>query len=294
MIKNLDESLSEATKRSYKRSFDHLKNFYNTLKETIMFPISVNKILGFTSYLSSNKLAPTTITTYLSAIAYFHKALEVTDPTNHWLVKKCLIGLKKQTKTRPEKPRVTLKSLEKLVKISKTSLSKSEKLQFNCIITILFFGLFRISELLGDRKLKIASLEKSQVKVRNKILQIELISYKHSKGEKAIVEITAQKSKYICPLKNLQKYLEHRGPGEGPLFKIGKKALTKARFNTLLKKCSETAGYEPPFTSHCFRIGGATEAALEGRTDTEIKLLGRWKSNAFIKYVRKVKPLISQ
>ena len=38
--------------------------------------------------------------------------------------------------------------------------------------------------------------------------------------------------------------------------------------------------------THSFRIGGASAAAAGGLTDSEIRTLGRWSSDAFRVYVR--------
>jgi hypothetical protein len=38
--------------------------------------------------------------------------------------------------------------------------------------------------------------------------------------------------------------------------------------------------------SHSFRISMATTGAIEGMSDDQIKELGRWKSNAFLRYIR--------
>lgn len=38
--------------------------------------------------------------------------------------------------------------------------------------------------------------------------------------------------------------------------------------------------------SHLFRICMATTCAIEGMSDEQIKELGRWKSNAFLRYIR--------
>ena len=40
------------------------------------------------------------------------------------------------------------------------------------------------------------------------------------------------------------------------------------------------------YKGHSFRIGAASWAAAKGFSDSQIRLLGRWKSNAFLRYIR--------
>ena len=40
------------------------------------------------------------------------------------------------------------------------------------------------------------------------------------------------------------------------------------------------------YSGHSFRIGAATAAAQAGLSDSVIQLLGRWKSSAFLSYIR--------
>ncbi|KAK6173009.1 hypothetical protein SNE40_016550 [Patella caerulea] len=40
------------------------------------------------------------------------------------------------------------------------------------------------------------------------------------------------------------------------------------------------------YKGHSFRIGGATTALMMGINERTIQQLGRWKSNAFQKYIR--------
>jgi hypothetical protein len=37
---------------------------------------------------------------------------------------------------------------------------------------------------------------------------------------------------------------------------------------------------------HSFRIGAATAAAIQGASDEDIQRMGRWKSQAFKRYIR--------
>ena len=46
-------------------------------------------------------------------------------------------------------------------------------------------------------------------------------------------------------------------------------------------------GLDPQFYSgHSFRIGSATSATIAGLNDYEIKLLGRWSSDCYKRYIR--------
>jgi hypothetical protein len=53
------------------------------------------------------------------------------------------------------------------------------------------------------------------------------------------------------------------------------------------KKCLHTLGIEEAqYASHSFRIGIATTCAMKGVSDEQIKMSGRWKSDAYDRYIR--------
>ena len=82
-------------------------------------------------------------------------------------------------------------------------------------------------------------------------------------------------------------YLALRGPKQGPLFRYqGGNYLTRQTFITLLRTTLRQAGLDDSqYAAHSFRIGAATTAKEAGISDVHIKMLGRWKSNAYQLYV---------
>lgn len=62
-------------------------------------------------------------------------------------------------------------------------------------------------------------------------------------------------------------------------------ALTKKRF---LDRCNSVWGalLSHELSGHCFRIGGTTELLLRGISPHVVKALGRWSSDAFLRYWR--------
>ena len=87
---------------------------------------------------------------------------------------------------------------------------------------------------------------------------------------------------------NLQRYINMRSFSPGPIFtNLANTPITRAEFNAQLKIALQFCSFDPKyFKSHSFRIGAATTAAMQGLSDSQICQLGRWKSDAFKRYIR--------
>ena len=92
----------------------------------------------------------------------------------------------------------------------------------------------------------------------------------------------------LCPVTAVLDYLLTRGGGEGPLFRfVDGKPLTRSRLVDCVRQALQEAGIDSkPYSGHSFRIGAATTAAKEGVGDATIKMLGRWRSNAYQLYIK--------
>ena len=92
----------------------------------------------------------------------------------------------------------------------------------------------------------------------------------------------------VCPVTALLSYLIIRGPAPGLLFHFRDNSpLTKSRFTTKFRNLLSQAGISSAlYSGHSFRIGAASTAAAKGIEDSVIQTLGRWKSSAYLAYVR--------
>ena len=92
----------------------------------------------------------------------------------------------------------------------------------------------------------------------------------------------------LCPISAMLAYLSLRGPNPGMLFQYADKSpLTKSRFVADFRARLTQAGIASHnYSGHSFRIGAATTAAGIGIEDSMIQTLGRWKSNAYLLYVK--------
>ncbi len=63
--------------------------------------------------------------------------------------------------------------------------------------------------------------------------------------------------------------------------------MTRQRLVSAVREALERAGVEADmYAGHSFRIGAATTAASRGLEDSTIQTLGRWRSLAYLEYIR--------
>lgn len=103
------------------------------------------------------------------------------------------------------------------------------------------------------------------------------------------VRITIGKTKdKLCPVTALLSYMAARGDRPGPLFiwQDGR-PLTRSQFVEEIRKVLKKANLPAEqFAGHSFRVGAATTAASVGLEDSLIQTLGRWKSSAYLLYIK--------
>ena len=118
-------------------------------------------------------------------------------------------------------------------------------------------------------------------------IKVTFRNYKHS--EPAVpVDIFLYRQKPVCPVSTALAYLGLKGTSPGPLFcwpdasPISRTFFTKT-LSDALRYCNHNV---ESYKSHSFRIGAASWAAAKDMSDAQIRAFGRWKFNAFLRYIR--------
>ncbi len=118
---------------------------------------------------------------------------------------------------------------------------------------------------------------------RKKIILI-LRSWKHFKGHPLPIHLNNLDSRTIDVIRN---YIVLRGNRPGHFFCLSNQfPISRARMVTHLKCYIQSIGCDPScFNSHSFRIGRTTDLARSGMSNAQICLFGRWKSDAYKRYI---------
>ena len=148
-------------------------------------------------------------------------------------------------------------------------------------VTLAYYGFLRVSEYAGAAHRRALVMER--VKVHSDSIQVALPYDKTcqlGEGGSVVVGTTGDDT---CPVKAMTAYVTTRGVRPGILFTYQDgRTLRPADINLLLK----TALPGRAISSHSLRIGAATTAGKNGIPDYLIQSAGRWRSSAYLRYVR--------
>lgn len=278
-------SLAPSTRVAYIRSLKDLSVFsLNVYNKKLVFPLNIRVSLQFVAYLHSKKYKTSSIITKISAVGYFHKLFEFKPPLAYFAVQSALKGLVKVERSLDTRLPITSDLLLKIVCIWRILVTSDyDFILLKAMACLALKALLRVEEMTDS----IHNLMIGNLSVSRREVIIKFTSFKHSVLYNP--EIVIQTSgKALCAVQAVLDYLNLRGSRAGPLFVDQKfRAVKRGYFTLMVKKALMYLEYPPSlYNSHSFRIGGATEAMERGLSALQIQLMGRWKSQAFLKYIR--------
>ena len=246
----------------------------------------------YISWLSLQGLSHNTARLYVNAIGFQCKVKQVQDITRHFIIEKVLEGLKRSLTLRQPRLPITRNILQAILSVLPLVCSNLyESSLFSAAYCLAFSAFLRISELAVKNKKSVSDVLLISDIVLCKAEGTLTISVRHSKNDqywKGSVLKIHKSGSLICAVTTLVTYLKRRPSVSGPLFcHLGGLPLTRYQFTSVLKKCLTNLNLDyGKFTSHSFRIGAATAAAMAGYSVESIKKAGRWRSEAYRLYVK--------
>ena len=247
-------------------------------------------VVSFIAFCFKKGYASSSITSALSAVSYIHKMHNLNDPTATFVVRKLLHGAAKLRPSCDQRAPVTKVILHDLVRSAPhISICYYNGVLISAMYLLAFHAFLRIGEIAVTSTAQSSCvLQLNQISLSSDKCTVVFHSYKHYQGPPVYLVIPAHADSSFCPIKAVRAYLAVRRNAPGPLFIFpGGAPVTKTFFGDQLKKSLAWAGLSSEcYKGHSFRIGAATTAAMQGISDEEIQRMGRWKSQAFKKYIR--------
>ena len=288
--------MAPSSMQQYHRAWDLFRESMTAssgyLCVTVALPLTVNQISIFVAYLYTRHFSPSSMVSYTSALGYVHRLLGYFDPTSATLIQKLLAGATKIAPTIDPRLPITVIILHRLCQATVQHVKVHyHQVLLRAMFTTAFFGLMRLAELTVTKHGQvIISIDQLSMSPQQAIINITHFKHNHS-AKPVDVPLSAHPSQTICPVYNLAVYLQFRGYAPGPLFSFQSgKSVARRFFTKHLSFLLTAIGYDVArYKSHSFRIGGASFYADLGYSDSQIRLLGRWNSNAFIPYIRAIR-----
>jgi len=293
----LGSAISSSSIPTYQRAWAVYKQFLAQQYGSPDFslPLKPECLALFVAYLAKHMYAASTAFTYISAIGYAHRLAGLVDPTQCSCVKLALKGFAKLNPSFDKRLPITLPILERLIQSFNHTISDNYRRKLmGAMCSTAFFAALRVGEMTYSGKQNTKNvIQLDQISFMKSAegntasLRLTFRFYKHSlAAHHAEVELT--KSFPICPVTLMAQFLSVRPTQPGPLFCWADGSpILRSQFVEELNRSLAFCGLDSAlYKSHSFRIGAASWAAAQGLSDLQIKRFGRWKSNAFLRYIR--------
>ena len=233
--------------------------------------------------------------TYISALSFPHRLAGWPDPTKSEMVKLALRGYSKLYPSQDTRLPITLPILERIITACNDVFSVCyQRKLIKAMYALAFFAALRVGEITrgpGQQTKNVITIDQFfflRDKLNNIVAaKLVLKHYKHSDPTKP-VELLMYREHPICPVSLMMDYVTLRGGAPGPLFCWADGAvISRSYFTRSLKEVLQYCNLdENRYQTHSFRIGAASWAAAKGMSDSQIRVFGRWNSNAFLRYIR--------
>ena len=248
------------------------------------------------AYLHRQGYAVSTIMTHMAGIGYIHKLNGWKDPTTSFVMKGLVNAVKKEAPRTLAKLPITLHMLYDLISSSEHILtSRYDKVMYKALLLLQYHACARVGELVVSGQNTENVVQLNQISFQSDSLGtvtqliIDFMYFKHNKAAQSEAVTINATDEPSCPVQAVRDYIQARGQAPGFLFvNAAGMPVQRNAVSRMLKRFLTASGYRAErYDTHGLRIGRASQAAQDGWTETQIKHLGRWKSEAYKQYIRR-------
>lgn len=259
-------------------------------------PTSEQALLMYVTELHNRGLKHSTIQVYLAAVRSWHIQEGFGNPLDGCLRLQYAMKAIKQGSPPPrQKLPVTHSILLRIYSQLFPSADYDIAMLWSAF-TLAYYGLFRAAEITvtGKKFIPAINLQLKDVKMFHSNSQSYLtLNLKRSKTDTANRGTTIYigcSQNHVCAVCAMKYYFQLRAdcdPSQPLYIFTSGQILTRELLAKNLKSFLAKVGIDPThYSGHSFRAGGATDAALSCLADWELKLAGRWSSEAYQRYIR--------
>jgi len=280
----------------YRQAFDSFATFCQALGYSVNHACT-EQVAEYIAWLSLQNKASSTISAYVAGISFWFKMRSAEDPTNSFLVTKMISALRREKPVQDIRQPISANILLKLVDVLQfITKSQYETTLYKAAFVMAYFGFLRLSEFTSESARRPATgLQSSDVAVlrtgrqNTPCVRITLRRSKNNQyGRSQTIYVKGSPTNSLCPVTAVEEYMSVR-PGMARAFftHFNNSPVTRHQFQAILKKATQAVGLQSQhFTSHSFRIGAATAASYAGFSSEQIQTAGRWRSVAYLRYIR--------
>ena len=256
-------------------------------------PACEDQLLMYVAYLNRRNLSGSTIIVYLAAVRAMHVSAGYSDPLQCCLrLKQALKSINMEQAAPKQKLPITHQIL---LSMQPSAFCTYDNFMLWTAANLGYFGLLRAGEYCvtqGSFDAK-RHLCLSDVAMSRTHMVLWLKTSKTDSCNNGVSIYIGCSKDTVCAVCSMKKYLSERARLFGtrqnaPLFQLADGSpLTRCFFNKYLKDTLAKLGFNRDcYSGHSLRAGGATDAADQGFAEWELKLLGRWSSDAYQRYIR--------
>lgn len=285
----LKSSISTNTRATYRSGYLSFKIFCEATSVPT-FPLTESTLQLFVTYLA-RRVKFATIKVYLCGVQYESVIRGFNTKIAHMgRLYYVLRGIRRcHPNSASQRLPITPADLRKMIMFIKNSMfSNHDKAMWTCLILVAFFGLLRVSEYVCpamstfDTETHLTPADISFSTCGSNAV----INLKCSKTDPFRLGCKIRLAKiggFLCPYRAIQNYLVFRGTKLGPWFTFSDGKFVTRKFVSSFLTISLPNNIN--INTHSFRIGGASAAASCGIPDSTIKIIGRWSSDCYRRYI---------